>query len=94
MNLSLPPEIEKLIADFIRSGRYDSPEHVIMAAVVALDQQHRMIDGDLQESGLDINEKIAEGLADIAAGNVVDGDAFFDQLDREEEEFARNRKTA
>jgi len=94
MNLSLPPEIEKLIEDFIRSGRYESAEHVITAGVVMLDQQHRIIDGDLKESDLDINEKIAEGLADIAAGNVVDGDAFFDQLDREEEELARNRKTA
>jgi antitoxin ParD1/3/4 len=94
MNLSLPPEIEKLIEDFIRSGKYDSAEQVVTAAVVTLEQQHHLTDGDLKEFDPDFNEKIAEGLADIAAGNVVDGDAFFDQLDREEEELARNRKTA
>jgi hypothetical protein len=95
MNLRSPPEIEKLIDDYIRSGKYDSAEHVVMAAIMTLNQQDELSEGDLKIVYPDIEQKFAEGLAASEAGDVFDGDVFFDQLDREEEEeLAKSRKTA
>ena len=39
MNLSLPPNVQQLIEDCVRSGRYRSAEDVVAAAVAQL-QQH------------------------------------------------------
>lgn len=97
MNLSLPPEILKLIDERVRSGRYGSAEDVIAAAVANLDQQERMtqLDGaDLEALYPGFKEKLAEGLAASRAGDVVDGEEFFDQLERDEGELAKGRKSA
>ena len=45
MNLVLPPFIEQLIEDRVRSGRYQSPADVVAAAVAQLDVQERTSDG-------------------------------------------------
>ena len=97
MNLSLSPEILRLIDDRVRSGKYGSAEDVIAAAVANLDQQERMtqLDGaDLEALYPGFKEKLAEGLAASRAGDVVDGEEFFDQLEREEDELAKGRKSA
>jgi Arc/MetJ-type ribon-helix-helix transcriptional regulator len=39
MNLVLPPSIEKIIEDRVRSGRYQSAADVVAAAVAQLDVQ-------------------------------------------------------
>ena len=39
MNLSLPPKIQQLIDQRVRSGQYQTPEDVIAAAITTLDQQ-------------------------------------------------------
>jgi antitoxin ParD1/3/4 len=97
MNLSLPPEILKLIDDRVQSGKYGTPEDVIAAAVANLDQQERVTQldaADLESLFPGIREKLAEGLAAARAGDLVDGEEFFDQLEREEDELAKGRKSA
>ena len=42
MNLSLPPHVQKLIEDRVKSGKYGSPEDVVAAAVATLDQQEQL----------------------------------------------------
>jgi antitoxin ParD1/3/4 len=42
MNLSLPPRIQRLIEDRVKSGKYGSPEDVVAAAVAHLDQQEAL----------------------------------------------------
>jgi putative addiction module CopG family antidote len=39
MNWSLPPKIQRLIDERVRSGKYKTPEDVVAAAVATLDQQ-------------------------------------------------------
>jgi Arc/MetJ-type ribon-helix-helix transcriptional regulator len=97
MNLSLPPEILKLIDDRVQSGKYGTVEDVIAAAIANLDQQERLaqLDGaDLEALYPGFKEKLAEGLAAARAGDVVDGEEFFNQLEREEDELAKGRKSA
>jgi Arc/MetJ-type ribon-helix-helix transcriptional regulator len=97
MNLSFPPEIQKLIDDRVRSGRYDSPEAVIASAMSTLEQQERLAElgtDDVQTLFPGLKEQLAAGLAAARAGDVIDGEAFFDELDREDEELSKGRKSA
>jgi putative addiction module CopG family antidote len=54
MTLTIPPEIEKLIDEQIRSGRYQSAEEVVAAAICSLEYS-----GDLSAS--DLERLLAEG---------------------------------
>jgi putative addiction module CopG family antidote len=76
MNLALPDSIKRLIEERVRSGRYDSPEEVVAAAVTQLDQQDQA--ATFPPGTLDA--AIAEGEVDIAKGDVLDLDDVFDQL--------------
>lgn len=87
MQLTLPPEIQTLIDQRVQSGRYQSPEAVVVAAMTSLDQQERLATlelGELAGAFSGIHEKIAQGFAEAQAGRFTDGEAFFDELDREE----------
>lgn len=70
MNLSLNPELRKLIDDRVQSGAYASPEDVIAAAVVSLAQQEQF--GDFASGELD--ELLAEGEKSIEQEGALDGD--------------------
>lgn len=87
MNLTLNPGVPKLIDERMRSGRYATPEEVIAAAVINLDQQERLANlppGECELFFPGIREKIEQGLSDLAAGRASDGEAFFDELERED----------
>ena len=97
MNLSIPPHLHKLITERVRSGRYASAEAVLAAAIANLDQQERLI--DLAPSALEllfpsIRQKLAQGLAEARAGKLHDGDAFFNDLERDEQQSKQDRKSA
>ncbi len=98
MSIALSPEIERLIDERVRSGRYRSPEELVTAAVSILDQYQRLT--DLSAEDLDLlypgfREKIAQGLAEADAGRLTDGEEFFTELEREEQELPdRTRRTA
>ena len=97
MDLSLPPEIRKLIEDRVLSGKYDSREAVIASAMATLEQQERLAelgDDDLQTLFPGLKEKLAAGLAAARSGDLIDGESFFDELDREDEELSKGRKPA
>jgi Arc/MetJ-type ribon-helix-helix transcriptional regulator len=86
MTIALPPEIQKLIEDRVRSGRYASVEDFITAAVCQLDQQDRLAElstAELEAAYPGIREKLAAGLAEAKAGKLTDGDEFFEELKRE-----------
>ena len=51
MTVSLPPHVERLIQERIRSGKYRTAEDVIAAAVSTLDQQEAF--GDFVAGELD-----------------------------------------
>ena len=77
MNVTLKPELEKLIEDEVKSGRSPDPAEFLNKAVY-----HYVVARDLGEeySREQIEEKIARGLAQVERGETVDGDEFFEQL--------------
>jgi antitoxin ParD1/3/4 len=73
MNLSLPPEVQRLIDERVRSGRYRTAEDVIAAAIAQLDQQEDAGDftaGEM-EALLDEGER---------SGAALDGEQVFAEL--------------
>lgn len=75
MKLALDPEVQKLIAERVESGKYASPEDVIAAALVVLDQQERF--GDFAPG--ELSALLAEGEASIAAEGTLSGEDAYQQ---------------
>jgi Arc/MetJ-type ribon-helix-helix transcriptional regulator len=87
MTLSLSPEITRLIDERVKSGKYQSAEDVVAAAVANLAQQEGVT--QLPPSQLEvlfpgIATQIKKGLDDARAGRLSDGDAFFAELEQED----------
>jgi putative addiction module CopG family antidote len=87
MKLSLPPEVEELIAKRVGAGAYATPEEVVSAGVRALEQQESF--GDFVPEELD--ELLAEGERDIERGDVLDADEVFAELRRMSEQRRRSK---
>jgi antitoxin ParD1/3/4 len=98
MQVSIPPQIEKLVEDRVRSGQYARAEDVIAAAILSLEQQERastLSRAELESLYPGLTKKLADGLAAADAGKLSDGDDFFDELEREEAaERSNARRTA
>jgi Arc/MetJ-type ribon-helix-helix transcriptional regulator len=75
MILSLNPDAQKRIAEWVNSGKYSSPEDVVVAALLALDQQERFGDFDAGE----LDNLLAEGERSIALEGTLDGGEAFRQ---------------
>jgi Arc/MetJ-type ribon-helix-helix transcriptional regulator len=87
MQISIPPQVQKLVEDRVRSGQYARPEDVVAAAILSLEQQERastLTRPELEALYPGLTTKLAEGLAAADAGQLSDGDDFFDELEREE----------
>ena len=84
MNVSLTPELEKLVQAKIASGRFHSASEVVEEALHLLEQQEIDRETDLQE----LRSRMDEALAEADRGEVVDGEEFMqrmlDELDLEE----------
>jgi len=70
MTITLGPDLQKLIDDRVKSGKYATPEEVVAAAVLALDQQEQFNDF---ESG-ELEELLAEGERSIEQEGTLDGE--------------------
>jgi predicted transcriptional regulator len=77
MNVTLKPELEKLIVDEVEAGRSRDPNEFLNRAVY-----HYVVARDLGEEYTpeDIDRMIADGLDDIERGDTVDGEEAFRQL--------------
>ena len=73
MTLSLPPQVQRLIEERIRSGKYRTAEDVVAAAVATLDQQETF--GDFAEGELD--RLLEEG---ERSGEPLDGEKVLGEL--------------
>ena len=73
MEFSLPPPIQKLVEERVKSGKYKTPSDVITAAVSALDEQERA--GDFDPGELD--ELLAAG---ERSGPPLDGQQVLREL--------------
>jgi len=76
MDITLTPEMEAMIREHVKSGRYATPNDVVQEAMRLLEAEEQKRDR--------LREKLAEGIAQIERGEfVVVNEAFWDRIDQE-----------
>lgn len=90
MNIHLTPELETLVQNKVKTGRYNSASEVVREALRLFEERERI--REIQIQGL--RNKINEGWASLERGKALDGEEFFRGLEREEQERGRKRKRA
>ena len=85
MNISLDPELQKIIDERVTSGRYATPEDVLAAALTTLNQQEQA--GDFAPGELD--EFLAEGERSVQQEGTLDGDEAFQQRRERRQQFRK-----
>ncbi len=76
MNVSLTPELEKLVQKKVSSGRYNSASEVVREALRLLEQQDKLRDAQLKQ----FRSRLDRGLASLKEGEGVDGERFLEDL--------------
>ena len=87
MQLTLDPEMEKVVQERIRSGKYGKAEDVIRAALTSLKQQEEF--GDF--TGDELEDLLAEGERSIETEGTLDGE---EALRRRQARRAQRRQAA
>ena len=72
MNVSLTPELEKLVQTKVRSGRYNSASEVVREALRLLEQHDSLRAIHLKE----LRSRIDEALFSLDRGKGADGEKF------------------
>jgi antitoxin ParD1/3/4 len=75
MNVSLTAELEALVNDKVRSGRYRSASEVVREALRLLVERDELL--AIRKDA--IRQQIAEGIAQADQGRLVDGDEALTQ---------------
>jgi len=88
MNVSLTPELEKLVTSKVKSGRYQSASEVIREGLRLLDDQDRLRELQMTE----VRRKIQVGIDQLDRGEGIPGDQVEAKLKRVSAEFRANRK--
>lgn len=78
MTVTVPDDVEKMIAALIESGAYQSTDDVLRAAVRVLDQ-----DAERRRKTDDLRKSLQESVDQIARGQVHDGEAVFAEVLRD-----------
>jgi antitoxin ParD1/3/4 len=73
MNVSLKPDVQRIVDERVNSGQYSSAEEVVEAAVLALDQLENF---DKFETG-ELDQLLGEGEQSIACEGTLDGHEAF-----------------
>src|SRR2546423_1236430 len=76
MNVSLTPELEKLVQSKIRSGRYQSASEVMREALRLLEQR----DQERAEALGAVREKLRVGYEQLKRGEGLDGEKVFEEI--------------
>ena len=78
MNLTLQPELIKLIEKQVAAGRFSTPEEVVAAAVHALEQGEEF--GEFVPG--ELSEMLSDGEKSIEQEGTLDGDDAFRERQR------------
>jgi antitoxin ParD1/3/4 len=81
LNVSLTPELAAFVTSRVASGRYLSASEVVREALRLLEEREHAREAALQK----VRQEIAAGLAQAKRGELVDGEAVFDELHQEDE---------
>lgn len=79
MNVSLTPELERLVHQKVQTGRYTSASEVVREALRLMEERDRLEAWRKDE----IRAQIAAGLTSLRAGRGADGEEAFDRLEAE-----------
>lgn len=90
MNVHLTRELEALVQRKVKTGRYNSASEVVREALRLVEERDRIRELRI----LELQKKINEGWASLKRGEAVDGEEFFEDLQREEQELGRKRRRA
>jgi antitoxin ParD1/3/4 len=88
MNVSLTPELEKLVASKVQSGRYQSASEVIREGLRLLDDQDRLRNAQLDE----VRRKIQIGIDQLDGGEGIDGGTVLAELKQKSAAMRKTRK--
>ena len=78
MNVSLTPELEKLVEKKVKSGRYQSASEVIREGLRLIEDQDRLRELRLEEA----RKKIQTGLDQLDRGQGLPGEKVYAQMRR------------
>src|SRR5271169_3815824 len=85
MNVSLTPELEKLVTSKVQSGLYQSASEVIREGLRLLEDQDRLRELHLAE----VRKKIQSGLDQLDRGEGVPGDQVCKEMKRKSADFRK-----
>lgn len=88
MNVSLTPELEKLVTGKVESGRYQSASEVIREGLRLLQDQDQLREMHLSE----VRKKIQVGLDQLDRGEGIPGEQVEANLKRVSAEFRAAKK--
>jgi antitoxin ParD1/3/4 len=88
MNVSLTPELEKLVTQKVQSGLYQSASEVIREGLRLLDDQDRIREVHLNE----VRRKIKTGLNQLDRGEGTPGDQAYAQMKQRSAEFRKGKR--
>jgi antitoxin ParD1/3/4 len=71
MNISITPELEKFVADEVKTGLYQSASEVIRAGLRRLKEDKERKPGFMVSSKEELEQKILEGIAQLDRGESV-----------------------
>jgi len=72
MNVHLTPELETLVQNKVKAGRYNSASEVVREALRLFEERERIREMQVRE----LRRRINEGWASLERGEGVDGDEF------------------
>jgi antitoxin ParD1/3/4 len=88
MNVSLTPELEKLVTQKVQSGLYQSASEVIREGLRLLDDQDRIREVHLNE----VRKKIETSLDQLDRGKGMPGDQAYAQRKQRSAEFRKGKR--
>ena len=88
MNVNLTPELEELVHNKVKTGRYNSASEVVREALRLLEDHDKVRVAQLAEFRGEMDRR----LASLDRGESIDGEEFFAELEREEAAPRRKRK--
>lgn len=78
MNIELTPELEHFVQCKMQTGQYRTQSEVVSKALYIMEKRDLVKD--------EIREKIAAGIESLRQGKGIDGEAFFAELEAEDNE--------
>jgi antitoxin ParD1/3/4 len=81
MNIHLTTELEQLVQAKVKSGRYNSASEVVREALRLLEERDELL--ELRKEA--IRKQIDTGWESLRRGEGVDGEAFFAELERQDQ---------